>query len=72
MRQELVVVVKASVFNNLRIFILKSQLMKHILNNLTDDEKNSIRNQHTGGIKVNTDKFSKLVNSKVGDVKPIK
>jgi hypothetical protein len=46
--------------------------MKHILNNLTDDEKNSIRNQHTGGMKVNTDKFSKLVNSKVGDVKPIK
>lgn len=45
--------------------------MKHILNNLTDEEKNSIRNQHTGSLKVNTDKFSKLVNSKVGDVKPI-
>ena len=45
--------------------------MKHILNNLTDNEKNSIRSQHTGSIKVNTDKFSKLVNSKVGDVKPM-
>jgi hypothetical protein len=45
--------------------------MKHILNNLTDEEKNSIRGQHKGGMKVSTDNFSKLMNSKLGDVKPI-
>ena len=45
--------------------------MKHILNNLTDDEKNAIRGQHTGGMKVSSDNFSKLVNSKLGDVKPV-
>ena len=45
--------------------------MKHILNNLTDEEKNSIRGQHTGGMKVSTNNFSKLMNSKLGDVKPI-
>jgi hypothetical protein len=45
--------------------------MKHILNNLTDEEKNAIRGQHTGGMKVSTDNFTKLVNSKLGEVKPI-
>ena len=45
--------------------------MKHILNNLTEAEKNAIREQHTGGMKVMTEKFSKLTNSKLGDVKPI-
>jgi hypothetical protein len=45
--------------------------MKHILNNLTEQEKNSIREQHTGGMKVMTENFSKLINSKLGDVKPI-
>jgi hypothetical protein len=45
--------------------------MKHILNDLTEQEKNSIREQHTGGMKVMTESFSKLVNSKLGDVKPI-
>ena len=44
--------------------------MKHLLNNLTDQEKNAIREQHTGGMKVGTDKFSKLTNSKLGDSKP--
>jgi hypothetical protein len=46
--------------------------MKHILNNLTEQEKNAIREQHTGGMKVMTENFSKLLNSKLGDVKPIK
>jgi hypothetical protein len=41
--------------------------MKHILNNLTDEEKNPIRGQHTGGMKVSTDNFSKLMKSKLGD-----
>lgn len=45
--------------------------MKHILNDLTEQEKNSIREQHTGGMKVMTENFSKLLNSKLGDVKPI-
>lgn len=45
--------------------------MKHILNDLTDQEKNAIREQHTGGMKVMTEKFSKLTNSKLGDVKLI-
>jgi hypothetical protein len=45
--------------------------MKHILNNLSEQEKNSIREQHTGGIKVMTESFSKLLNSKLGDVKPL-
>jgi hypothetical protein len=45
--------------------------MKHILNNLTEQEKNAIRELHTGGMKVATDKFSQLLESKLGDVKPI-
>ena len=45
--------------------------MKHILNDLTEQEKNAIREQHTGGMKVMTEKFSKLINSKLGDVKLI-
>ena len=44
--------------------------MKHLLNNLTEQEKNAIREQHTGGMKVMTEKFSKLVESKLGDSKP--
>jgi hypothetical protein len=44
--------------------------MKHILNNLSNEEKNSIREQHTGGMKVMTENFSKLLNSKLGDSKP--
>jgi hypothetical protein len=45
--------------------------MKHILNNLSEEEKNAIREQHTGGMKVITEKFSKLINSKLGDSKPL-
>lgn len=45
--------------------------MKHLLNNLSEQEKNQIREQHTGGMKVNSKKFDKLLNSKVGDVKPL-
>jgi hypothetical protein len=45
--------------------------MKHILNNLTEQEKKAILEQHTGGMKVMTENFSKLLNSKLGDVKPI-
>lgn len=45
--------------------------MKHILNNLSQEEKNSILEQHKGGMKVMTENFSKLLNSKLGDVKPM-
>ena len=45
--------------------------MKHLLNDLSEQEKNSIREQHTGGMKVMTESFSKLVKSKLGDVKPV-
>jgi hypothetical protein len=44
--------------------------MKHLLNNMTEQEKNAIREQHTGGIKIMTENFSKLLNSKLGDSKP--
>jgi hypothetical protein len=43
--------------------------MKHLLNNLTEVEKNSIREQHTGGMNVVTENFSKLINTKSGDAK---
>jgi len=45
--------------------------MKHILNNLSEEEKNAIREQHAGGMKVMTENFSKLINSKLGDSKPL-
>ena len=45
--------------------------MKHILNNLSEEEKKSIREQHAGGMKVMTENFSKLLNSKLGDAKPL-
>jgi hypothetical protein len=47
------------------------KIMKHILNNLSEEEKNAIREQHTGGMKVMTENFSKLLNSKLGDSKPL-
>lgn len=45
--------------------------MKHLLNNMSEEEKNSIREQHTGGMKLNTQKFISLLESKLGDVKPL-
>ena len=45
--------------------------MKHLLNNLSEEEKNSIREQHTGGMEVMTENFSRLMNSKLGDSKPL-
>jgi len=45
--------------------------MKHILNDMSEQEKNSIREQHSGGMKVMTENFSKLINSKLGDSKPL-
>lgn len=44
--------------------------MKHLLNDLSDEEKNRIREQHTGGKKLVIENFDKLVNTKLGDSKP--
>ena len=45
--------------------------MKHLLNDMSEEEKNAIREQHAGGMKVMTENFSKLLNSKLGDSKPL-
>ena len=50
---------------------IKNDIMKHILNNLSEEVKNSIREQHTGGMSVNTDRFKTLMESKLGNVKPM-
>ena len=44
--------------------------MKHLLNNLSEEEKNSIREQHTGGMKVVNERFNEMVNKVLGDAKP--
>jgi murein DD-endopeptidase MepM/ murein hydrolase activator NlpD len=53
------------------IFIINKKKMKHLLNNLSEEEKNSIRNQYTSEIRVVTENFKKLLNSKLGDVRPL-
>jgi hypothetical protein len=45
--------------------------MKHLLNNISEEEKNRIREQHTGGKKIVIENFNKLLNSKLGDAKPL-
>jgi len=45
--------------------------MKHLLNNMSEEEKNSIREQHSGGMKLQNEKFKLMVEKKLGDVKPI-
>ena len=45
--------------------------MKHLLNNLSEEEKNSIREQHEGGMKLDTSRFKTLLEGKSGDVKPL-
>jgi len=45
--------------------------MKHLLNNLSEEEKNSIREQHEGGMKIDTSRFKTLLEGKSGDVKPL-
>jgi len=38
---------------------------------MSEEEKNAIREQHVGGMKVITENFYKLLNSKLGNVKPL-
>jgi hypothetical protein len=45
--------------------------MKHLLNDLSEEEKNRIREQHEGGIKIDISKFKKLIETKLGDAKPL-
>ena len=44
--------------------------MKHLLNNISEEEKNRIREQHEGGMNLAIDNFMKLVETKLGDAKP--
>ena len=53
------------------IYIKTYYSMKHLLNDLSEEERNSIREQHTGGMKVMTENFKKLINTKQGDVKTL-
>jgi len=48
--------------------LINNNNMKHLLNNLTDEEKDSIREQHEGGMKVMNENFHKMVNKKLGHV----
>jgi len=45
--------------------------MKHLFNNISKEDKKRILEQHSGGIKIDTSKFRKLVETKLGDAKPI-
>ena len=45
--------------------------MKHLLNDMSQDEMNAIRGQHTGGKKITVENFSKMVNKKLGEVPTI-
>ena len=45
--------------------------MKHLLNDLNNSEKNRILEQYNNSLIVETKKFNKLINSKLGNVKPL-
>jgi hypothetical protein len=45
--------------------------MKHILNDLSSMEKQSILEQHKGGKRIDTSRFKTLLETKLGDVKPL-
>jgi hypothetical protein len=45
--------------------------MKHLLNDMSFEERQNIREQHTGGMKVIPNNFRRLVNGKLGDSKPL-
>ena len=42
--------------------------MKHLLNNISEEEKNSIREQHSGGMKLMNEKFQQMVDKQLGHV----
>lgn len=45
--------------------------MKHLFNNLSEEEKNRIIEQHIGGKEFIIENFNKLVDNKLGNVKPL-
>ena len=45
--------------------------MKHILNNISQEEKQTIIEQHSGGKFIDTSSFKRLLESKLGNVKPL-
>ena len=45
--------------------------MKHLLNNLSNEDKNNIRKQHTGGMNIMTENFNRLMGAKHGNAKPL-
>ena len=45
--------------------------MKHILNNISQEEKNRILEQHSGGKTIDTTKFKNLLESTLGNVKQL-
>ena len=45
--------------------------MKHLLNNLSSEEKNRILKQYEGGMSIDTSKFKTLSESKLGNAKPL-
>jgi hypothetical protein len=52
------------------IYLYIKRNMKHILNDLTKNEKEKILEQHNGELYVVTSNFNSLVNNKLGSVKP--
>jgi len=45
--------------------------MKHLFNNISKEEKNNILKQHSGGMKVMTENFRRLMGAKHGNAKPL-
>jgi len=45
--------------------------MKHLLNDMSSEEKNSILENYNGEMKIDTSKFKSLLESKLGDSKPL-
>ena len=45
--------------------------MKNLLNNLSQSEKNRILEQYNNSLLIDTSKFKKLLESKLGDIKPL-
>jgi hypothetical protein len=53
------------------INIKKTIAMKHLLNDLSNEEKNRIREQYEGGMTIDPTRFKNLMESKLGNVKPL-
>lgn len=53
------------------LYLLIKETMKHLLNDLSEEERNNIREQHAGGMKVSNARFNTLLETKSGDVKPL-